>query len=125
MKPAVSRAVELVEVDALPGTEKKLLVRLANTDLNNIVRAVRYQAHKPSEKPYTTTTERVYANELPAGVSVVKETKPFTGRRLSPEEKAQIIVDYTEGQIGVCQLARKYGCHHSTISKMLKVQGIR
>jgi transposase-like protein len=57
---------------------------------------------------------------LPDKAVVVEEIKRPVRKQLSSEEINQIIIDYTENQMGVCQIANKYGCHFSTISKMLK-----
>jgi DNA-binding CsgD family transcriptional regulator len=66
----------------------------------------------------------VYVNELPDNATTVTMLKRKQKYGFSPEETEQIIVDYTLNHLTVYELAAKYGCHRSTISKHLKQNSV-
>jgi len=68
--------------------------------------------------------ERAYTNELPDDVKVAKESQQHQRHYFEPTELAQMVIDYTEHRLTVYQLADKYSCHRTAISKQLKQQGI-
>jgi hypothetical protein len=107
-------------------------VPLTKSDVNNFARALqRIRAagnHSITESAFNKTQcndeSSSFINELPNEVAVVKNIERQVRKKLSSEEKAQIVFNYTVNQMGVCQIAKKYGCHYTTISKMLKRTGV-
>jgi len=97
-------------------------VRINRADVNNFskIRFIQYSTNSNSyQKP---SAKRTFINELPDGAEIVKNKRQNPRTKLNDEEISQAIVDYTENGLGVCEIARKNGCHHSTVSKILKTR---
>jgi transposase-like protein len=105
-------------------------VAFGNVDVNNYVRANKYRCqHQYSTdgedgKMSCGTTARVFANELPDGAAMVKEIKQSQKHSFSGDEIRQMVADYTEDRLTVYQLADKYRCNRTTISSVLKRNGV-
>ncbi|MDR3315243.1 MAG: hypothetical protein LBS98_01975 [Coriobacteriales bacterium] len=111
---------------------------MPNTDLNSVGRAAnRLHDNSAGKLPINnntnietgkmssiTTAERVYDNELPDEVTVVREIRQCQKRHFEPEEIARMTTDYTEHHMTVYQLANKYDCNRTTVSKVLKSNGV-
>lgn len=110
--------------EATPIRMEEPLVPLMELDVNNVLRELQYQnsTNLNLGKISPSTLTCAYPNELPDNVRIVKKVNRTVRRALSSAETEEIIKAHTIHGIGVCQLARKYGCHHSTISKLIKRQ---
>jgi DNA-binding transcriptional regulator LsrR (DeoR family) len=66
----------------------------------------------------------MFVNESPDGASLVTEIKRNQKHSFTDDEIAQMVIDYTDHHLKVYQLADKYGCYRTTISKVLKKNGV-
>lgn len=56
------------------------------------------------------------------GVKVVTERK-LKPKLLTPAQKDELAEKYVEG-MSMCALAREYGCHNTTVSRILRQKGV-
>jgi IS30 family transposase len=68
--------------------------------------------------------EPSYCNELPENTAIATKIERNQKHRFSTEETEGMIEDYTNNKLTVYQLAEKYGCHRTTVSKLLKENGV-
>jgi len=97
-------------------------VRISCADVNNFSKIRTKQYSTDSDSDQKSSAERTFKNELPDGTETVKRLRQTSRRKLNEEEIAQIIIDYTKNNMGVCEIGRKNGCHYTTISKLLKTK---
>jgi predicted DNA-binding protein (UPF0251 family) len=108
-------------------------VALTRTNSNSFFSAADYllkqeQRHtedtsENEEMPDKTCS--TYINELPENAKTVSVLRQEQKHEFSPEETVRIVVDYTVNHLTVYELAAKYSCHRTTISKHLKQNGVK
>ena len=101
------------------------MVRISSADVNNYCKIRYNQNITESDNRKRLVQSKEFINELPDDAEAVEELGRWNSRKLSDNEISQIVTDYSENNIGVCELGRKHECHYSTISKILKNRGCR
>ena len=94
-------------------------------DLNNLTKAFNYKTSiKFCPDKDTNASTPSHISQLPKDATIRRTLIQKQKRHFEQDEIAQMITDYTEHKMTVYQLAEKYGCHRTTISKRLKENGV-
>ena len=113
--PAQSQCLETATPESahlVNGLSKRLMVDLSEIDSNKWTKLAAYLV-KPQATPVSRTTK-----STPRSGSKQKQ------RRFTEEEELRVVADYRAGGT-VYSLARRYKCHRTTISRILKSHDVQ